>query len=67
MHLLLRCNWIGAPLGNERAVLGDHRALSPSISTSARRRARLTSGRWKFRVDPCRTARSVEHVMAVSD
>jgi hypothetical protein len=25
------------------------------------------SGRWKFGVDPCQTARSVEHVMAVSD
>jgi hypothetical protein len=24
------------------------------------------SGRWKFRVDPCQTARLVEHVMAVS-
>jgi hypothetical protein len=25
------------------------------------------SGRWKFRVDPCQTARLVEHVMAVSE
>jgi hypothetical protein len=25
------------------------------------------SGGWKFRVDPCQTARLVEHVMAVSD
>jgi hypothetical protein len=25
------------------------------------------SGRWKFRLDPCQTARSVEHVMAVGD
>jgi hypothetical protein len=25
------------------------------------------SGRWKFRIDPWQTARSVEHVMAVRD
>ncbi len=35
----------------------------PFISTSDS----PVSGRWKFPADPCQTARSVEHVTAVSD
>jgi hypothetical protein len=38
-----------------------------NIHRIARRSDLPVSGRWKFRVDPRQTARSVEHVMAVSD
>jgi hypothetical protein len=50
------------PIVAEAEQTADRR----NIHRMARRSDLPVSGRRKFQVDPCQTARSVEHVMAVS-
>ena len=42
-------------------------AVADSISPFTRKLSVPASGRWRAPIDSCQTARSVEHVMAVSD